>query len=90
MGHVLPRALYRRFSVLCHSSRLAKPCQESAQYAYIAAADSIVPFVMLYESIHHLAIQILEPDMFVLKPSTEIGDHHDLISDRVPRKALLG
>ena len=38
-------------------------------------------FVMLYESIHDLAIQILEPDMFVLKPSTEIGDHHDLISD---------
>ena len=28
--------------------------------------------------------------MFVLKPSTEIGDHHDLISDRVPRIALLG
>jgi hypothetical protein len=25
--------------------------------------------------------------MFVLKPSTEIGDHHDLISDRVPRGA---
>jgi hypothetical protein len=47
MGHVLPRALYCRFSVLCHSSRLAKPCQESAQYASIAAADSIVPFVML-------------------------------------------
>ena len=76
--------------MLCHSSRLAKPGQESAQYASIAAADSIVPFMMLYESIHHLAIQILEPDMFVLKPSTEIGDHHYLISDRVPREALLG
>jgi hypothetical protein len=69
---------------------LAKPCQESAQYACIAAADSIVPLVMQQESIHHLAIQILEPDMFVLQPSTEIGDHHDLISDRVPRIALLG
>ena len=90
MGHVLPRALHRRFTVLFYNSRLAKPSQESAQYACIAAADSIVPFVMLYESIHHFAIQILEPDMFVLKPSTEIGDHHHLISDRVPRKALLG
>ena len=90
MGDVLPRALCRRFSVLCHSSCLAKPGQESAQYASIAAADSIVPFVMPDESIHHLAIQILELDMFVLKPSTEIGDHHDLISDRVPRIALLG
>ena len=45
---------------------------------------------MLQESIYRLAIQILERDLFVLKPSTEIGDHHDLISDRVPRKALLG
>ena len=45
---------------------------------------------MLQESIHHLAIQILEQEMFVLKPSTEIGDHHDLRSDRVPRIALLG
>jgi hypothetical protein len=90
MGHVLPRALYRRFSVLCHSSRLAKPSQESAQYASIAAADSTVPLVMLQESIHHLAIEILEPDMFVLKPSTEIGDHHDLVSDRVSHITLLG
>jgi hypothetical protein len=47
MDHVLPRALYRRVSVLCHNSRLAKPGQESAQYASIAAADSIVPFMML-------------------------------------------
>ena len=28
--------------------------------------------------------------MFVLKPSTEIGDHHELNSDRVPRIALRG
>ena len=90
MGHILPRALYRRVFVLCHRPRLAKPCQESFQYASIAAANSIVSFVMLYESIHQLAIQILEPNMFVLKPSTEIGDHHDLISDRVPHKALQG
>ena len=90
MGHVLPRALYRRFSVLSHDSRLAKPGEESTQYASIASADSALPLVMLQESIHRLAIQILERDMFVLKPSTEIGDHHDLSSDRVPRIALLG
>src|SRR6266571_2827663 len=90
MGHVLPRALYRRFSVLFHDSCLAKPGEESTQYASIASADSALPLVMLQESIHHLAIQILERDGFVLKPSTEIGDHHDLSSDRVPRIALLG
>ena len=28
--------------------------------------------------------------MFLLKPSTEIGDHHNMTSDRVPRVALLG
>jgi hypothetical protein len=87
MAHVLPRALNRRFPVLFHRS---KPGQESTQYASIAAADSILPLVMLQESIHHLAIQTLERDVFVLKPSTEIGDHHDLGSDRVPRIALLG
>jgi hypothetical protein len=89
MGHALPRALYRRFSVLLHSSRLTKPGQESTQYASIASAHSVLP-VMSQESIHYLAIQILERDMFVLKPSTEIGDHHELNSDRVPRIALRG
>ncbi len=63
MGHDLPRALYRRFSVLFHSSRLAKPGQESTQYASIASEDSLFPLVMLQESIHYLAIQILERDM---------------------------
>jgi len=90
MGHVLPRALYRQFSVLFHSSRLTKPGQESTQYASIASADSLLPLVMLHESIHYFAIQILDQDMFVLKPSTEIGDHHDLSSDRVLHIALLG
>jgi len=45
---------------------------------------------MPHESIHYPAVQILQLDMFLLKPSTEIGDHHDLSSDRVPRIALLG
>src|SRR6266700_342879 len=90
MGHVLPRALYRRFSVVSDNSRLTKPGQESTQYASIASEDSVLPLVMLQESIHHLAIQILERDVFVLKPPTEIGDHHNLSSDRVPRIALLG
>src|SRR5260370_4031963 len=90
MGHVMLRALARQFSVLFHSSRLTKPGQESTQYASIASADSLLPLVMLHESIHYFAIQILDQDMFVLKPSTEIGDHHDLSSDRVLHIALLG
>jgi hypothetical protein len=90
MGHVLPRTLYRRFSLLLHSSRLGKPNQESTQDASVATEDSILALVMLHESIHHGAIQILERDMFVLKPPTEIGDHHDLGSDRVSHISLLG
>jgi hypothetical protein len=46
--------------------------------------------MMLHEPFHGLVIQILQRDMFLLKPSTEIGDHYDLNSDRVPRVALLG
>ncbi|HEY3627136.1 MAG TPA: hypothetical protein VGL00_12655, partial [Terracidiphilus sp.] len=53
-------------------------------------ADSRLPLMMLHESIHHLAIQILQLNVFLLKPSIEVGDHHDLISDRVPRITLLG
>jgi len=90
MGHVLPRALYQRFSVLFHCSGLAEPSQESTQYAGIASVDAVFPLVMLQESIHYFPIQILERDTSVLKPSTEIGDHHDLISDRVPRITLQG
>src|SRR5260370_22123976 len=90
MGHVLPRALRRRFSLLFYNSRLAKPGQKSSQYVSIARTYSILPLVMLQKSIHQVAIQILERDMFALKPSTEIGDHHDLVSDRVSRIALLG
>jgi hypothetical protein len=47
VGHVLPRVLYRRFSAWFDSSCMAKPGQESVQYASIAAADSIVALVVL-------------------------------------------
>jgi len=60
------------------------------QYARVVLTVFILPLTMLQESIHNPAIQILEFKMFLLQPSTEIGDHHDLGSDRVPRIALLG
>ena len=37
-----------------------------------------------------LLVQILDIDMFLLQPSTEIGDYDDLLSDRVWPVALLG
>jgi hypothetical protein len=60
------------------------------QYASVAPADSRLPLMMSHKSIQDLAIQILQSYMSLLKPSTEIGDRHDLSSDRVPRIALLG
>jgi hypothetical protein len=79
-----------KFLVLFHYSRLAQHDQESTQYASVPSADSYLPLMMLHESIHHLAIQVLQLDMLLLKPSIESGDYHDLISDRVPRIDLLG
>ena len=76
--------------MLFHGSGFTEPSQESTQYAGFTSLDTIFPLVMLQESIHYLAIQLLERDMFVPKPSTEIGDHHDLGSDRVPRITLPG
>ena len=92
MGHALPRTLYRRFCPCCATTPvLAKQGQESAQCAGIATADSAVPFAM---SVRNRSTTLLSRswsrDVFLLKPSTEIGDHHDLVSDRVSRIALLG
>jgi hypothetical protein len=49
-----------------------------------------MPLMMPHKSIHRLAIHIMQLNISLLKPSTEIGDHYDLVSDRVPRIALLG
>ena len=40
------------------------------------------------ESIHGNAVQILDIDIFLIKPSAEIGDYDDLLSDRVASIAL--
>ena len=79
-----------RSLALHHNSSPAQHGQESIQYAGVASADSLLSLTMLHESSHGLTIQILKRDMFLLKPSTEIGDYHDLNSHRVPRLALLG
>ena len=56
----------------------------------IASANSLLPPPKSQESIHNLAIQILDIDMFLLQPPTEIGDYDDLLSDRVLTIALFG
>jgi hypothetical protein len=78
-----------RCLALLHGAGLAHHGQESSQYALVAPADSLLMFIMLHESLRHLGIQILQTDTFLLKPSTELGDHRDLNSDGVSRVALL-
>lgn len=47
----------------------------------IASADSVLPAPTLQETIHDLAVQIVDWNLFSLKPSAEIGDYDDLSSD---------
>ena len=48
------------------------------------------PSSELQEPAHYLAVQILDIDVLLLKPPTEIGDHDDLLSDRALAVALFG
>ena len=90
MDGVLPRVLSWCFLLLLNHAHLAKHGEKSIQDARVALAVFLFPLTMPQESIHDPAIQIAGHEVFLLKPSTEIGDHHDLRSDRVPRVALLG
>jgi hypothetical protein len=90
MDDVLPRVPYWCFWVLLNHAHLAKHGEKSIQYACVALAVFLFPLTIPQESIHHVAIQIADVKMFLLKPSAEIGDHHDLRSNRMPRVALLG
>jgi hypothetical protein len=56
----------------------------------IASADSLLPPPESQEPAHYLAIQILDSEMFLFKPPTEIGDYDDLLPDRVSTIALFG
>ena len=44
---------------------------------------------MLQKSIHNLAVQSLNINVFLLQPSTEIGSYDDLLSDGVVTVTLI-
>jgi hypothetical protein len=73
-----------------HNAYLAKHGEHPLQRFRIASADSLLPSSKPQEPGHYLAIQILDIDMFLFKPPTEIGDYDDLLSDRVLAIALFG
>jgi len=75
---------------LFHNARLAKHEQQSTQCFPIASADPMLPASKLQEPIHDRVVQIEQCKTFLFKPSAEIGDYDDLLSDRVVSIALLG
>jgi hypothetical protein len=76
--------------VLFHDAFLAKHGQQSRQSTRIASADSLLPTAKSQESIHNLAVQGLDIDVFLFQPPAEIGDGYDLLPDRVMSIALFG
>ena len=73
-----------------HNAFLAKHGQQSLQRLRIASANPLLPTAKSQKSIHNLAVQSLDIDVFLFQPSAEIGDYDDLLSDRVVSIALFG
>jgi hypothetical protein len=49
-----------------------------------------LPAARSQESIHNLAVQGLDIDVFLFQPAAEIGNDYDLLPDRVVSIALFG
>jgi hypothetical protein len=73
-----------------HNAFLAKHGQQSLQGFRIASANSLLPMAKSQKSIHNLAVQSLDSDVFPHQPPAEISDYDDLLSDRVVSIALIG
>jgi len=86
----LLRALYCPFSVRLDDSSLAKQREEPVQCAPITTSGPPLLAASLQKAIQHIAVQGWDRNAFLLKPPTEIGDHHNLASDRVWRVTPLG
>ena len=55
-----------------------------------ASRYSLLPTAQAQKSIHSLAVQSLDIDLFPLQPPAKIGDYDNLLSDRVVSIALFG
>ena len=73
-----------------HNAFLAKQGKHPIQRFRVAATNRLLSVTMAQESIHHLVVQSLNRNLFVLQPAAEIGDDDDLPSDRVVSVALFG
>jgi hypothetical protein len=86
----LARTLYYLFSVRLDDPLLAKQGEDPVQCALITTSGPALPGASLQKAIQHIAVQAWHRNAFLLKPLTEIGDHHNLASDRVWRVTLFG
>ena len=50
----------------------------------------MLPTTKPQESIHNLAVQSLNIDVFLFQPAAEIGNYYNLLPDRVVSIALFG
>ena len=76
--------------LMLHNAYLAKHGQQSLQGLRIAPANPLLPAAKAQKSIHGLAVQSLDINLFLLQPSAEIGDYDNLLSERVVCIALFG
>jgi hypothetical protein len=90
VGDPRPDIVSARLLVLFHNAFLAKHGQQPRQCLRIASADPLMPTAKSQKSIHNLAVQGLDIDVFLFQPAAEIGNDYDLLSDRVVRIALSG
>jgi len=75
---------------MLHNAYLPKHGQQPPQRFWIASANPLLPTAKAQKSIHNLAVQSLDCDVFLLQPPAEISDYDDLLSDRVVPIALCG
>ena len=64
-----PGVVCDRWLVLFHNAFLAKHGQQSRQRFRIASADPLLPTAKSQKSIHNLAVQCLDIDVFLLPAS---------------------
>ena len=76
--------------LVLHGAYLAKHGQQPLQRLRIASPNPLLSTAKAQKSIHNVAVQRPDRDVFLLQPPAETGNYHDLLSDGVVSVALIG
>jgi hypothetical protein len=79
-----------RWLMRYHNAFLAKHGQQALQSLRIASANPLRSTAMSQKPIHHIAVQSLDINVFLLQPPAEIANDNYLLSDGVVSVALIG